>query len=86
MTTTTFSRKTIAIAVAAGMTLGGVTVAAPVAGAVAGYDKTVWWKDSTGGDDPQKLAPITQTDSPIWGRLWEDLEESTRRCPLLTVF
>lgn len=38
MTTTTFSRKTIAIAVAAGMTLGGVTVATPVAGAVAGVE------------------------------------------------
>ena len=33
MTTTTFSRKTIAIAVAAGVSLGGVTVATPVAGA-----------------------------------------------------
>lgn len=38
MTTTTFSRKTIAIAVAAGVSLGGVTVATPVAGAVAGVE------------------------------------------------
>ena len=38
MTTTTFSRKTIAIALAAGVSLGGVTVATPVAGAVAGVE------------------------------------------------
>ena len=38
MTTSTFSRKTIAIALAAGVTLGGVTVATPVAGAVAGVE------------------------------------------------
>lgn len=67
MTTTTFSRKTIAIALAAGMTLGAVTVATPMAGAVAGYDKAVNWKDSTGGNDPNNLAPITWKDRPTWG-------------------
>ena len=48
MTTRAFTRKTIAIAVAAGMTLGGVSVAAPTAGAVGGVKDGTWFYVSNG--------------------------------------
>lgn len=63
-----FSRKTIAIALAAGMTLGGVTVAAPTAGAVAGYEQAYDWRGATGKNNPGNLDPYIQyKNTPTWG-------------------
>lgn len=59
-----FSRKTVAIAVAAGMSLGGVTVVAPTAGAVAGYEGAHHWYDATGDG---VISPLSQEHLPTWG-------------------
>ena len=59
--------KTMAVALAAGVSLGGVTVAAPTAGAVAGHDRAISWEDSDRGNDPNNLTPVTWKDRPTWG-------------------
>ena len=53
----TFSRKTVAIALAAGMTLGGVTVAAPMAGAVTSPESAA--------TDASAVAGVTSPTSPF---------------------
>ena len=71
----TFSRKTIAIAMAAGMSLGGVTVAAPTAGAVGGRTgESAWYLDKEGNlisnKDPNSLLESsyeTVARYPTWG-------------------
>lgn len=60
-----FSRKTVAIAIASAVAMGGIGI--PQAGAVAGYDRAVSWKDSTGNNDPNNLTPVTWKDRPTWG-------------------
>lgn len=57
--------KTLAIAIAVGVSVGGFQV--PVAGAVAGYDRAHHWEDSTGGNNPNNLTPHTQSNTPTWG-------------------
>ena len=52
MITRGFSRKTIAIAVAAGMSFGAVTVAAPTAGAVGGIKDGTWFYVTDGKTVP----------------------------------
>ena len=58
--------KTMAIAIASAVTIGGVAV--PQAGAVAGHVGVDYWRDESGQNNPKNLTPnVVNGNVPTWG-------------------